>query len=342
MCSSEKAALAAAEILRKGYGVEVEKALNPLVHSDFVVLCYRLNRGILRLVRPHEKATMDMVLQDLDVNWGSMSAISRSQVIETAKHRLLGLPALVISGLIVLLTERIGALVEASRRQVVDRYDLAVPRVPGHEDIQSASTLVALQGLFVAEEYQRRADRLGAQAVAGVEAALASGATGDDVTAQVSSAIKDNQRAWSDAYWGVMAAAVLGYARSSVEISAFSEAGVETYEFVSDLCGTVSDICLYMHGRRFSVERAAERLRQIEAAGDPDSFKRAHPWVIAGKSSDGKDILYYQRGAEKVTVVESDSDGGRVSGLDTAQLEAAGLSIPPLHANCHSSICVVG
>lgn len=340
MCSSREAAHAAAEILCKGYGVWVEKALNPLVHDDFVVLCDRLNRGILRLVRPHEKVTMDAILQDLDVDWGSLSDVSRAQVIETAKHRLLGLPALVISGLVTLLSERIGALVEASRRQVVDRYDLSVPREPGAEDIQAASSLVALQGLFVAEEYSRRAERLGAQIEEGAFAALAAGAGPVEVTAQVSEAVREGQRVRSDLYWAVVATVLLGYARSSVQIGAFSEAGVATYTFVSDLCATVSDICLYLNGRTFSVEKAAERLRQAEAAGDPNSFKLAHPWVSLGKREDGRDILFYRRGLERVTVAEIDSDGSFSAGMDTAQLEAAGLSIPPLHAHCHSSISI--
>ena len=318
-----------------------DRALNPLDHDDFVVLCDRLSRSLVKFVRPHETATIDEVLQDLDVDWASMSAVSQAQVIETAKHRLLGLPALLVSGLIVLLTHRIGVLVEASRHRVVDQYNLAIPRTPGHADIQAASTLVSLQGLFMMAEYQRRADGLGQQITSEVADALAAGASRSDITSKVSDSVKRSQKARSDLYWAIMATAALGYARSAVQIGAFDEAGVETYEFVSDLCVNVSDICRYLHGKRFSVAKAVERLRQAEATGDPDSFKMAHPWVSSGTSDDGKDILFYRDRGRKVTVAEIDADGGFGAGMDTAQLEAAGLTIPPLHGNCHSSIVLV-
>lgn len=327
--------------LLAGYGVHIEKALNPLNHDDFVVICDRLNRAIIKAVGPLDQKALDAAVRELDVDWAALDETGKSRVIDNAKGRLRAVAEAIAAAVLLALSRTMDRLAVQARRRTVEQFSLGVPKNLSDRDLASAEHLLSSHGLFIVEEYERRAAVIGRQITEQVTYGLAAGLSSSDLVESIAEKTRESLTGRTAAYWGVLATAFPGHLRSAVQINTLAEASVETFEFVSDLCATVSDICSYMHGRRFSVGAAEQQLRRFEEAETVDVWKDLRPWVSRGRAPDGNNMLYYKRDGVVRPIVEIAPDGTFVNGLDTWALEQAGILIPPLHGCCHSSIVAV-
>ncbi len=100
-------------------------------------------------------------------------------------------------------------------------------------------------------------------------------------------------------------------ARSFSNIISFDNANIETYEFSAIIDNRTSEICQYMHGKRFSVVTAVDLIDRVTSADTPDEVKGITPWVSAKSAVNigGKGTI------------ESQSEN----------LASAGIMMPPLH-----------
>jgi hypothetical protein len=136
--------------------------------------------------------------------------------------------------------------------------------------------------------------------------------------------------------------------RTYTQLAAFDEADVERYRFEAVLDEVTSEVCRFMHGKVFSVERAMKRFREVERARDPERIQDLQPWVQVGADDDGNQVLFYERGdrrrvvaqVDEPAVGERDEVGDYSRQMSPDQLEAAGVTVPPLHGRCRSSIVV--
>ena len=109
---------------------------------------------------------------------------------------------------------------------------------------------------------------------------------------------------------------------------------------------TTSEICRFLNGRIFSVEKAVKRMRHSMSLTDPEEIRNVRPWVQSGMSPNGDPLLYFNRGGERHTVAHVDEAGegemdraGKYSKtMSNKALEAAGVNVPPLHSHCRSTI----
>jgi hypothetical protein len=135
-------------------------------------------------------------------------------------------------------------------------------------------------------------------------------------------------------------------ARTSTQLAAFEDAGVERYRFDAVLDEVTSEPCRFLHGKVFTVARAMERFRDVERARDPERIRDLQPFVQVGADDAGNTVLFYERGGRRRAVarVDEPAEGtkdavGRYSrALSPTQLETAGVTVPPLHGRCRSTI----
>ncbi len=107
-----------------------------------------------------------------------------------------------------------------------------------------------------------------------------------------------------------------------------------------------SEICRLLHGRIFSVEKAAKRMRHSMSLTDPEEIRNTRPWVQSGTSANGDPVLYFNRNGDRHTVAHVDEPGegamdraGKYSKvMGNKELEAAGVNVPPLHSHCRSCL----
>ncbi len=119
----------------------------------------------------------------------------------------------------------------------------------------------------------------------------------------------------SDAkYFEGLAANTATNGRVRGQVRSFSDIGVTRYEIVNPMDKRTSPICQFMNGRIFTVQEAVSQIETVSGATTPEQVKEGHPWLSQTKA----------KGIHK-------------SGGDRA-LAKAGLSMPPYHFRCRSTV----
>lgn len=106
--------------------------------------------------------------------------------------------------------------------------------------------------------------------------------------------------------------------------------------------------CRFMDGQVLTIDGALRNIAAAEKATekDPEAIRDVAPFVRSGKDDDGNRILYVTRGGERdvlarverPAVGEKDQRGIYSNAVDSAGLEARGVSLPPIHELCRSTI----
>ncbi len=121
-------------------------------------------------------------------------------------------------------------------------------------------------------------------------------------------------------YWNTVASAVLNNSRSGASLNVFKQAGIQRYTVLAVLDERTSDVCQNMHGRTFEVKVGLKAFENLENAETADEAKEASPWM----SSDSKGNVLL--------------NGEKVGTLSNSELEARGISTPPYHGKCRTTI----
>lgn len=120
----------------------------------------------------------------------------------------------------------------------------------------------------------------------------------------------------SDAkYFEGLAANTATNARVRGQVRSFLDIGVTRYEIVNPMDRRTTPICAFMNGRVFTVRDAASLIETVSGATTPEQVKSAHPWLSFSK------VQQIGKGGERA-------------------LANAGLSLPPYHFRCRTTIDV--
>lgn len=119
----------------------------------------------------------------------------------------------------------------------------------------------------------------------------------------------------SDAkYFEGLAANTATNGRVRGQVRSFVDIGVTRLEIVNPMDKRTSPICAFMNGRIFTIPEAASQIERSSGATTPEQVKESHPWLSKPKAA-----------------------GIAKKGGDRA-LARAGLSLPPYHFRCRSTV----
>jgi len=335
---------AAEEILRDVY--RVEKALDPLDRNDFMAIVRRLSRALAGVARPAEDAALRRAIERLDVDWPNITPQARDQVVRAARQSLRTVEDQVLPQVEQLFEAEAERVVGRARRSTVRRFGLRIGADLSRTDERISKFVRESQGNFVRDEYGRRREEFSQRARDIVAAGVARGLGRDDIVGELSEAMGREAFDRSRDYWEVVSMVFTNRARTFTQLGAFEEAGIERFRFEAVLDEATSEVCRFMHGKVFTVERAMDRFRDVERARDPERIREEQPFVQVGADDEGNEVLFYERGGRRRAVARVDEPAvgvrdqvGRYSKeLSPAQLEAAGVTVPPLHGRCRSTI----
>jgi hypothetical protein len=340
---------AADELLRDVYRLDVAKALDPLDARDFLVIVGRLTRALTGVSRDAEAAGLRQALATLDVDWPRLSAAARDQVIRAARQALGGLTDKVLPRVDQIFELEAKNVVTGARRATVQRFGLHIAASTTRTDERIAAFVRRSEGNFVRDQYGRRRDELGHRARDIVAAGLEQGLGRDDIAADLSAGLAPIVSRGKP-YWEVVAMSFANRGRTYTQLAAFEDADVERYRFEAVLDEVTSHVCRFFHGRRFGVARAMRHFNEVEQANDPEAIAELQPWMRVGTDGNGNQVLFYERGGrrrlvaqiEEPAVDQRDQVGRYSRALPNDQLEAAGLTSPPLHGRCRSTLVLEG
>jgi len=335
---------AAEEIL--GGVFRIDKALDPLDPDGFMGIVRRLARALRGVARPAEDSALRRAIERLDVDWPNLAPQARDQVVRAARQALQGVEAQVLPAMDHVFEVEGERVVAGTRRSTVRRLGLLIGADLSATDQRIARFVRESQGNFVRDEYGRRREVFTRRAKELVATGMERGLGRDDIVDELAKTMAGAAFDRSRNYWEVVAMVFANRARSSTQLAAFEEAAIERFRFDAILDEVTSEVCRFMHGRVFSVSKAMDSFRQVERARDPERIRDLQPFVQVGADREGNEVLFYQRGGRRRAVARVDESGvgeadkiGRYSKqLSSQQLERAGVTAPPLHGRCRSTI----
>lgn len=337
------AATAADDMLQS---VFVSKALNPLNTRDFEVIVRQLSRALQGIAQDQEASALRKALQTLDVDWPNFSADAQAKVIRAANQVMRAAVPKALPAIDEVFGIEASRIVGATRKAAVKRFSLNISGSLSKTDLRTARFAKESQSNFVRDEFGKRRDAFSETARDIVADGLQKGLGRDDISSALGGALEAQALGRSKPYWDMVAMVFTNRARTFTQLNAFEEAAVTQYRFDAVLDESTSEICRLMHNRTFSVEAAAKRIRQVETLKDPEDIRNLQPFARVGEDDEGNQVLFYERNERRRAIAQVDESGmgqrdnvGRYSrALSNAQLEAAGLTIPPLHGHCRSTI----
>lgn len=334
------AADAADELLRDYYSVDIAKALNPLDKGDFKKIVMRLSNSLRRTNASVEAPAMRAALDALDVDWPNLKPKEIDAVIKASTLALAPIPAQVIPRMSDTFEASATATIGGTKRSVKRRFRIEIEAVFNARDQRITDNLVKSQTNFVTDEYGRRVAAYDAEARAIVGNGLDQGLSRHDIGKELNRGLGAKVVGRNQNYWNVVAAAHVSRARSWGQLASFSEAAIEVFVFEAVMDERTTEICRYMHGREFQVSSGVQAYESIDSLADPTDIKTQAPWVWQSKDAQGNSTLVYRDAAgdkqrvaqiDKPGLGRKDSVGSYSKGLSSAQLEAQGISMPPLH-----------
>lgn len=180
----------------------------------------------------------------------------------------------------------------------------------------------------VARVLPRVAERIG-KSVAG---AVLAGAGSLEVEALVRKQVRD--------YLRVVAGAWLGHARAAAIAGAAAAAGVTAVRYEAVLDAATTEVCRLLHGTTFSVASLLDALETVADASEAKALE-AYPWA---RREGDKLVVDRAQGQVVVATVLGQPGKGSLQFFDALgpdELERYGIVLPPMHANCRSTIVPV-
>lgn len=182
--------------------------------------------------------------------------------------------------------------------------------------------------LFFAPQYESRAKQFSSRAQRTISEGLEQGLGRREIARELTKEFVGTGIA--ESYWETAAAVHVSRARSFSQAASMVEAGFTEYQILAVQDERTTHICRFMDGKIFSLGPAINAFDSFEDAKDLDDAKKTMPFM----SQRGGDLIL--PGGLKVATIEP--GGGFRDGLNSKQLNEAGVSTPPYHFRCRTTI----
>lgn len=323
------------DLIRRVYRLEVAKALDPTDAGDFLVIRARLASALKGATGTIEADALAGALEELDVDWPNLNAGQQDAVIKAAHGVLNEIPRQALPAVDLTLGPAGERIVRATKKELAGQLDLEVGSDLSATDERIVDFIRQSQSNYIRDEYGTRAEDFSERAREIVADSLEEGLARDDIAARLNAELGPNSEAGlakMDGYWENIATIYSNRARNFGALSTMDEADIAYFKFEAVMDEVTSRICRVLHGRVFSVDRGLKRFEKVARSKDPESVTTLQPFVSEGKDEEGNAGLFFKG---------SGGDRRRADDLTDDELEAAGLSVPPLHGNCRSTIVAV-
>jgi SPP1 gp7 family putative phage head morphogenesis protein len=332
-----------AEALLTTLGLDVTKRLDLATPAGFDAAVAALAGHLRRAAATPEAAAVRAAVRVLDVDWRATTADQRRRLVDQALVAAGRQLALIPTRLHAPLGDAAGAVVTAARRGQ-RAHGLAIAAAPNAVDRRLTDHLVRSTTHFVRDANGRRLEALSRDARGLVAAGLERGLGRKDLARDLQAAAERALVHRSPFYWEVVAGAFVGKSRSFAHLSSMAEAGITHYRIEAILDRATTAICRHLHGTVFSVAGALDHAHREATLENPDDIRRVSPWVRQRGNQ-----LVVDHASDRValaTIVRSgvganDDLGEFRSHVTPDRLQALGVSCPPFHALCRSTLISV-
>jgi SPP1 gp7 family putative phage head morphogenesis protein len=345
-------ALAGERVIYRELAAPVAKAsgeIDPRSPEGFLRIVDQVARALRRASQGAEADAVRRVIDQLDVDWPHLTDADRMRIVRAANEAIAGVPPAIMPKVHEVLDLEAGRVVRGTRRSAKQTFSLNISSDFTRTDERIAQFVARSQTNFIRDEYGRRQIAFSEKARQIVSRAIAQGLGRDEISRQLREAFRNTAVNRSAFYWDVVASAFVGRARSFAEVSSYADAGISHYIIVAVLDEVTTDICRFLHGKRFSVGASMAQFVRIERLRDPERIKHEQPWLQVRQDRRGDRVIVVptEHGNVRVAVVEDSAERKRAkdergrfrNGISAAKLETLNVGPPPFHALCRTT-CV--
>ncbi len=342
-------AVTALDHLLKMHRIEIVKALDPMKKGDLLRISRHTARALKRATAGFEAIAVRDALQELDVDWPALSPQARLRATQAANRQIRKvLPVKVVPGVQRVLNFTVPPLIEGTKKGAIKRHRLNVPFFFSDHDAQIARLAVQSQTNFVTNEYGKRIDSFSTSVRRVIGAGIERGAGGHEIVQDLRTKVGDfGKLGRGDFYWEVVALAFTNRTRNAALLGSFAEAAFELFRWESILDEVTTEQCRFMHDKVFPISDTTAKYLQAERAKNPEEVKQIQPWVSTGLDKEGNRVMFFRDAEGEKQIVaqidesgigENDRIGSYSRTMDNDQLLRAGVSMPPLHGLCRSTV----
>jgi SPP1 gp7 family putative phage head morphogenesis protein len=329
------------------YRVDLRKALNPLNDDDFLVIVQQLSDRLQRVIGPVEKAAVEAAMAALDVDLAALTGAEVAQLAHAVNLALRDIPLQVLPRINGLVRHDIAETVGQTQVRAAATHSWAIGTSLEAVDQQMLNAMANVSS-WVTDEYGRRAAmmELGVQRV--VQEGMAQGLRSADIAEDLKK-LGQGSINRSRNYWDLVATNLQNRARGFGHLRSMDKAGITTYEYVAVMDERTSDPCRALHGAVFPVSTGLRAYSDLalQSANDSQAVEKVMPFVQRRRADDGALELFVQPPGSGATVIartiqsavgQVDTRGTFTDVLSPSQLAAAGVTVPPIHNRCRSTI----
>lgn len=334
-------------IILRTAAIDLTKALDPSDPDDFVRIVARLSRSVSRATRDTEAEILRKAIQELDVDWASISAAQRGRVIKAANTALEAIPPAILPAVDPRLESSAASTIRGTRAAVQGELGATIGTSLSLGDQRMIRHLTSSQYMYITDEYARRRAVHSRTARRIVASHLEQGLGRDAIAEALNTALGPVAGLRkSEQYWNVISAAFTNRARTFGHLSSYADAGVEKYIIEAVLDEATTEQCRFLHNKRFTVSKGLDLYRQAEELEDPTEIKNLMPWPRTGKNADGETDIFIERNGERTTLATitrsgmgtSDDVGEHKNAMSSSDLDSLGVGLPPYHGLCRTTV----
>jgi SPP1 gp7 family putative phage head morphogenesis protein len=335
----DKAQLAADEILKDVFRIDIAKALNPLDDDDFLIIAHTIAAEMQEATGPFDVAAYEAAILGLDLDWENMTGVEIAAAMSAANKGLASVSTKVLPVIRPKLSAAMQLLIASTRIYANSTYDLGISTSFSQTDEMVSKVLTSIS-TWVTDEYGKRHAMFESGVEKIIQDGLLKGLRSEEIAADIAEhgvkiGIKQPKN-----YWRLVSMNMANQARSYANLKSMQEAGIKGYVFEAVMDERTSNICESLHGTVFpvSVGLGAYSDLSMLTAGDPYAAEKIMPFVRERKTENGDLEMYVLQQGSGETVVSTLESGGARRTLSPSELAAAGVVVPPIHHACRSTI----
>jgi hypothetical protein len=345
-----EAAEAADELIERFLRIPIKKAINPLDDVGFIMIVSKMARTLALLSKTVDADVVKAAMAHLDVDWANLTPAQRDAAVQAANqgiaHYYETKAAVILPKIVATLKASGETIVGDVKKHATKKWGF---KIAGSFDVKDQRVIdhaAESQAHYIRDQWGTRKAGLSKVARSVVSRGLDRGAGRAEIAGDLQRTMTAVNLQRSDGYWKLIAGVFANRSRTYAALTSFTEGGITAYQFESVLDEVTSQVCRFMHGRKFDVATSLGHYQEVADSEDPEAVKEITPWVSVASVKGQPDTLYVKQGGKRTilgTVKESavgtaDETGKFSTKHDDKALQAMGVSMPPLHGHCRSTV----
>lgn len=321
--------------------VETIKALDPLDRKDRALIAKQIQVSLGKAGTVSEDVMLRNAIATLNVSWTELSEEAIDVVFEEVQAAAIGIGRTRPMNAAVDRMEPVLVTVGNGSRRAQTLNVSATMNAP---DTRAVRRFAQDQSFYMSNDYGRRSTQWQERdAIKIIESGLRQGQSDLQIGASLHQKLRGRIRGRSEHYFRIVANSAVVRSSSFGQMTSYTDAGIDRYEWVAVMDGPTCAVCRFLHGQIFTVQRAREQFDAFDKAALTNPEAAVHeemPWyrivnkdaIHVGPSVRGGPV------GDLVARITSNATGtqgqrGAFQPVLPPQT-AGGTTVPPAHGLC--------